>query len=454
MTAGNATLRALTRPGVFERIREQAARLAARARGRCSRRRRARHGGPGGHHALALVRRPGAEEPRRGEGDRHGALQALPRGDAPPRRPPPAEPLRGVVREPRPQRRGASTASSKPTTARSPRPDQGDERRTPSGRPDGVRRWSLAAGAWEGRVSWALRRVVEGLMQSGRPDCIGRWSFAGGGPDVGPDAGCHAEAPPAGRPAHVAALPLGLVFALAVLPATAGDETEGPYDGAWTPAELQALDRALHAANLTREDLTFKKDLTKGHACLPVVRAMLARSAAHRAAVAGRVRRYISDSRDPRLSRVLGRRWNDGPGEPSPCRRGDRQGTPRLSREPGVPGRPQPDRPLRSRDRRRSAGPAAALPGADGLARRVRVAVRRGNDSRASRRAWRSRTPTLAPRGRHAASRGRCLRGLWLSRLAQARGRVGEPIPASGFPRDAPLIVETPGGSHRPRDPR
>ena len=34
-------------------------------------------------------------------------------------------------------------------------------------------------------------------------------------------------------------------------------------------------DRALRADNLTREDLTFRKDLAKGHACLDVVRTML-----------------------------------------------------------------------------------------------------------------------------------------------------------------------------------
>jgi len=43
----------------------------------------------------------------------------------------------------------------------------------------------------------------------------------------------------------------------------------------YTPEELQALDRALHAGNLTREDLTFDKAQTEGHGCLPVVREML-----------------------------------------------------------------------------------------------------------------------------------------------------------------------------------
>ena len=45
--------------------------------------------------------------------------------------------------------------------------------------------------------------------------------------------------------------------------------------GTYTAAELEALDRALDAANLTREDLRFDKDLAGGIGCLPRVRALL-----------------------------------------------------------------------------------------------------------------------------------------------------------------------------------
>lgn len=43
----------------------------------------------------------------------------------------------------------------------------------------------------------------------------------------------------------------------------------------YTPEELIALDRALHAGNLDRRDLDFDKAQTEGHGCLPVVRDML-----------------------------------------------------------------------------------------------------------------------------------------------------------------------------------
>jgi len=56
-------------------------------------------------------------------------------------------------------------------------------------------------------------------------------------------------------------------------PLRADDKPKG--SGTYTAAELAALDRALHAANLDRNDLTFRKDLAKGHACLSVVREML-----------------------------------------------------------------------------------------------------------------------------------------------------------------------------------
>lgn len=43
----------------------------------------------------------------------------------------------------------------------------------------------------------------------------------------------------------------------------------------YTPEELKALDRALHAGNLDREDLAFDKAQTEGFGCLPKVREML-----------------------------------------------------------------------------------------------------------------------------------------------------------------------------------
>lgn len=43
----------------------------------------------------------------------------------------------------------------------------------------------------------------------------------------------------------------------------------------YTDEELAAMDRALWAGNLTREDMRFNKDYTKGYACFPVVRAMM-----------------------------------------------------------------------------------------------------------------------------------------------------------------------------------
>ncbi|MEP0813274.1 MAG: HEAT repeat domain-containing protein [bacterium] len=45
----------------------------------------------------------------------------------------------------------------------------------------------------------------------------------------------------------------------------------GYFPPSYTPEELAALDRALAAVNMNREDLRFKKDYTKGYECLPVV---------------------------------------------------------------------------------------------------------------------------------------------------------------------------------------
>jgi hypothetical protein len=47
------------------------------------------------------------------------------------------------------------------------------------------------------------------------------------------------------------------------------------FGATYTDAELAAVDRALWAGNLTREDMRFNKDYTKGYACFPVVRAMM-----------------------------------------------------------------------------------------------------------------------------------------------------------------------------------
>ncbi len=43
----------------------------------------------------------------------------------------------------------------------------------------------------------------------------------------------------------------------------------------YTAAELSAIDRALWAGNMTREDMRFNKDYTKGYACFPIVRDMM-----------------------------------------------------------------------------------------------------------------------------------------------------------------------------------
>ena len=65
-----------------------------------------------------------------------------------------------------------------------------------------------------------------------------------------------------------------LLLALVVSSAPAGEDD--PLGDSYTEAELAALDRALHAVNMDRRDLTFKKDVTEGHACLDLVRKMLA----------------------------------------------------------------------------------------------------------------------------------------------------------------------------------
>ncbi|MHC4941165.1 MAG: HEAT repeat domain-containing protein [Planctomycetota bacterium] len=66
-----------------------------------------------------------------------------------------------------------------------------------------------------------------------------------------------------------------VLFALLLVAGTGRADEEAEAPASYTAAELAALDVALHAANLDRVDLTFRKDLTEGKACLPVVRAML-----------------------------------------------------------------------------------------------------------------------------------------------------------------------------------
>lgn len=50
---------------------------------------------------------------------------------------------------------------------------------------------------------------------------------------------------------------------------------DGLYGGTYTDEELAALDRVLHAANMTRADLTFNKHYAKGYECLPIVLDMM-----------------------------------------------------------------------------------------------------------------------------------------------------------------------------------
>jgi len=71
------------------------------------------------------------------------------------------------------------------------------------------------------------------------------------------------------------AFAVSLVVLAGTLPAVAGDPPPSPFGATYTADELDALDRALHAGNCTREDLTFRKDMAKGVGCFPVVKAML-----------------------------------------------------------------------------------------------------------------------------------------------------------------------------------
>ena len=66
-----------------------------------------------------------------------------------------------------------------------------------------------------------------------------------------------------------------LVLVAWLAPGVGAGEVPLGYGATYTAAELAALDRALHAANMDREDLRFRKDLTDGHACSQTVRDML-----------------------------------------------------------------------------------------------------------------------------------------------------------------------------------
>jgi len=54
-----------------------------------------------------------------------------------------------------------------------------------------------------------------------------------------------------------------------------GAELAARLGETYTAAELSAIDRALWAGNLTREDMLFNKDYTKGYACFPIVRDLM-----------------------------------------------------------------------------------------------------------------------------------------------------------------------------------
>ena len=57
--------------------------------------------------------------------------------------------------------------------------------------------------------------------------------------------------------------------------ASAFTQDDSPYGDTYTPEELAALDEALWAGNMTREDMHFKKDYTEGYGCFPIVREMM-----------------------------------------------------------------------------------------------------------------------------------------------------------------------------------
>ena len=77
---------------------------------------------------------------------------------------------------------------------------------------------------------------------------------------------------------------LCLMLSLIILTAAGAQETIHPegvevpeeWVDTYTPEELGAIDRALWAGNLTRDDLKFRKDYTKAYECFPWVKDMMA----------------------------------------------------------------------------------------------------------------------------------------------------------------------------------
>ncbi|MCB1216055.1 HEAT repeat domain-containing protein [bacterium] len=65
-------------------------------------------------------------------------------------------------------------------------------------------------------------------------------------------------------------------LATGVLPARAELEGSENNYGAYTLDELNALEQALNAGNMTLADLQFDKDYAKGHGCFPIIREMMA----------------------------------------------------------------------------------------------------------------------------------------------------------------------------------
>ena len=85
------------------------------------------------------------------------------------------------------------------------------------------------------------------------------------------------------RTATIASLLLVVILLCAVGSSSAGSyelsalgaELSAQLGETYTEAELAAIDRALWAGNMTREDMLFNKDYTKGYACFPIVRDMM-----------------------------------------------------------------------------------------------------------------------------------------------------------------------------------
>ena len=86
---------------------------------------------------------------------------------------------------------------------------------------------------------------------------------------------------------------------------------EGAYGDTYTAEELAAMDTALHAVNMDRTDLTFKKDYAKGYECFPVVREMMADPLSI-AAWMDKVASLLSDPEKAKLSSAYVASWGSG----------------------------------------------------------------------------------------------------------------------------------------------